>query len=543
MTEVSNGTPWRWASLLLALLVLNASLTFHNWWPTPAVRWNGELSAEAAAAVLMLVIAFRRSRRPAPRALRWLASLWIVLVVSRYADVTTPALYGRDVNLYWDVRYVPAVGAMLVRVASWRLVLLVAGVAVLVPMLLYAIVRPAFGRVAKGLERDDERRVLAFASAAVVLLFAAQQLAARLPRVPGFSRPVVSTYARQVELAAAAMTAARTRNIGPPRAIEADLARVQGADVFLIFIESYGAVSFDRPQFASGLTASRARFAQDIRSTGRDAVSTFVESPTFGGNSWLAHVSLLSGVEVRDQGTNVELMAQKRDTMVTAFNRQGYRTLAVMPGLHESWPEGQFYGFNEIYDETRLNYLGPPFGWWTVPDQFVIAKLDALAEAAKPRVPVFAFFPTTNTHTPFSPTPPYQPDWPRVLTDAPFPDAELARVWQQVPDWLDLGPDYVRAVAYTYETLGGYLRLRRDKDFVMILLGDHQPPAVVSGEGASWEVPVHVITSRRAILDALVARGFTPGLSPRHPATSKMHALLPVLLSALSGSPTTPRTP
>jgi hypothetical protein len=173
----------------------------------------------------------------------------------------------------------------------------------------------------------------------------------------------------------------------------------------------------------------------------------------------------------------------------------------------------------------------------------VIAKLDALAAAAKPRVPVFAFFPTTNTHTPFSPTPPYQPDWPRVLTDAPFPDAELARVWQQVPDWLDLGPDYVRAVAYTYETLGGYLRLRRDKDFVMILLGDHQPPAVVSGEGASWEVPVHVITSRRAILDALVARGFTPGLSPRHPATSKMHALLPVLLSALSGSPTTPRTP
>src|SRR5262249_20927152 len=159
----------------------------------------------------------------------------------------------------------------------------------------------------------------------------------------------------------------------PPLAIQADLAAVRGADVFLIFIESYGAVSFDRPEFASVLAGSRARLVEDIQSTGRDVVSTFVESPTFGGNSWLAHVSLLSGAEVRDEDQNVELMAQGRDPMATAFTREGYRTLAVMPGLHESWPEGQFYGFNEIYGEPRLDYLGPPFGWWSVPDQFVIA--------------------------------------------------------------------------------------------------------------------------------------------------------------------------
>ena len=100
-------------------------------------------------------------------------------------------------------------------------------------------------------------------------------------------------------------------------------------------------------------------------------MSAFVESPTFGGNSWLAHVSLLSGIEVRDEDTNVLLMAQKRDTLVTTFARRGYRTLAIMPGLQESWPEGTFYGFNDIYDGERLDYHGPPFGWWTIPDQFV----------------------------------------------------------------------------------------------------------------------------------------------------------------------------
>ena len=233
-------------------------------------------------------------------------------------------------------------------------------------------------------------------------------------------------------------------------------------------------------------------------------------------------------------------MAQKRDTLVTAFGHHGYRTLAIMPGLHQSWPEGTFYGFNEIYDEERLDYRGPPFGWWSVPDQFVIAKLDAFVSAGgtaagASHAPVFAFFPTTNTHTPFSPTPPYQPDWSRVMTEQPYDAAELQQAWEQYPDWLNLGPSYVHALSYTYETLGGYLRLRADRDFVMILLGDHQPPAVVSGEGASWEVPVHVIASRKGILDSLLAQGFGSGLIPRHPAAAHMHALLPILLAAFSG--------
>ena len=44
--------------------------------------------------------------------------------------------------------------------------------------------------------------------------------------------------------------------------------------------------------------------------------------------------------------------------------------------------------------------------------------------------------------------------------------------------------------------------------------------------------PVHVIASRRGVLDRLVARGFTAGLTPRRPSLSKMHALMPVLLDA-----------
>jgi hypothetical protein len=122
----------------------------------------------------------------------------------------------------------------------------------------------------------------------------------------------------------------------------------------------------------------------------------------------------------------------------------------------------------------------------------------------------------------------------RLLTNSPYDEPDLRNAWSALPDWLDLGPNYTRALSYVYESLGGYLRLRADRDFVMILIGDHQPPSIVSGEGATWEVPVHVIASHREVLDRLLASGFVSGLRPRHPALTRMHALGPIVLDAFS---------
>jgi hypothetical protein len=347
---------------------------------------------------------------------------------------------------------------------------------------------------------------------------------------------------RQARLLATEMTGLGATALGPSPAMDVSLANVRGADVLLIFIESYGAVSWDHASLAKPISRERARFEADIQDTGRDVVSAFVESPTFGGNSWLAHISLLSGLEIRDEDANVLLMAQKRDTLISTFARRGYRAIAMMPGLQQSWPEGIFYGFNVIYDGQHLDYKGPPFGWWTIPDQFVAARLDALELEPRSRAPVFVFFPTTGTHTPFTPTAPYQPDWGRMLTDHPYEETDIEASWSQDPDWMNLGPSYARALGATYTWLGGLLRKRADRDLVMVLIGDHQPPALVSGEGASWDVPVHGSAkratpgSRHAVLDVLRAHGFRSGLAPVHPKISKMHELVPILLDAFSGS-------
>jgi hypothetical protein len=533
---MANGMNMRWASTAFALAALNASLTFSNIWPTLAIRFSTAFSVELAVLVIALVLVQVRRGSLSPAKLRWMSVLWVALIVGRYVDVTVRSLYGREVNLYWDLKFVPDVTAMFAFVATrWQAAAIALGV-LLVPLLLYVPVRWALGRVSDAATHPRARLVLASTAGAVLLLWIAPAAGALGPEGVRFVEPVAPAYVRAMTELAYEMTGAGVRALGPAPPIRSNLSRVGRADVFLIFMESYGAVSWDRPEIAQPLAASRRRLEADIRESDRSVVSALVESTTFGGESWLAHLSLLSGTQVRDQRTNTRLMAQDRDTLVKAFGRHGYRTVAIMPGLLRSWPQGGFYGFEDIYNLTRLDYRGPPFGWWSINDQFALARVDALEVEPQPRRPLFIFFPTITTHAPFTPAPPYQKDWARVLTTNPYDQVDLDRAWSEQPDWMNLGPSYVQSLIYTHATLGGYLRLRADRDFVVILIGDHQPPSLVSGPDASWDVPVHVIAGRTPLLDRLRHHGFREGLAPHHPALARMDTLLPVLLDAFGGA-------
>ncbi len=527
---MSSWKPWTSAVLFgVALVVLNFSLTFGNTWPTPTVTWRNELSAELAVLVLVLAAAHRLGG-VSSWLLGGLSLLWAFLVAGHYVEVTAAALFGRDINLYWDLRYVPDVFALMARVAPPWLVASLGLGATVAAVAGYLTLRWAIGRVSAGLRWPKVRAAAVAAAALVLVLFAVARFGE--PDPAGFGRPVTETYAKQAWLAARAISGGVS--LPPSPSLTSGLERVRGADVLLVFLESYGAITFDRPQFAEAIAASRADLAAAVQETGRQVVSAFVESPTFGGSSWLAHISLMSGIEVRDHDTNALLMTAHRDTLVTTFARAGYRTLALMPGLTKRWPEGVFYGFDEIYGGERLGYRGPAFGWFSTPDQFTLARLDEI-EPSRPDQPRFVFFPTISTHTPFRPTPPYQADWARVLSEQPFDEDALEQSYAEPVDWLDMGPAYAEAIAYSHRSLAGYLRANRDRDVVMIVLGDHQPPALVTGEGASWDVPVHVIASRPAVLEALLARGFRPGLTPARPHLGRMHELLPILLDAFGG--------
>lgn len=416
----------RWLLTIVAVLVLNIALTFTNWWPTPAIWWEGAPSVDLAVLTLALIgiNARRPGAVPSRRLIGWLSVLWTLLAIGRYADVTATALWGRELNFFWDLRFLPDVAGLLLG-ASSRAVLLGTLATIVIAIVLAALhlsLRWAMRTLATAVSTRGGQRVLGLAAILSVLLYGAQIaglfgldfLGEERKVIP---RPVTLVYARQVRL----LTQALTRSVKLPQSppLDGDLAALKGADVFLFFLESYGAVAFDNPQFAARLLQPREHLSRAIEETGRDVVSAFVRSPTFGGSSWFAHISFLSGLKVDDPDVNALLMTEQRPTVVTNFLTRGYRTLAMMPGLWYPWPEGAFYGFQDIYNGPRLAYQGPSFGWWDMPDQFILAKLDAVETSKASRQPLFVFFPTVSTHTPFTPLPPYVADWNKMLTDRP----------------------------------------------------------------------------------------------------------------------------
>ena len=163
------------ARLAAALLILNASLTFQSLWPTPAVRWTGELSIELAVALLLAAAAtLCGAPLTSQRAVRWMTIVWLVFVLGRYGDVTAQALYGRDINLYWDLRFIPDVASMLARAMPWWLIAAAVVGTALVIALLYVVIRWAIARVVGAIQAPAVRGVLGAAAIVIVALFAVE---------------------------------------------------------------------------------------------------------------------------------------------------------------------------------------------------------------------------------------------------------------------------------------------------------------------------------------------------------------------------------
>lgn len=529
----------RWTGLVAALCLLNIALTLHNVWPTPAVRLAQpvpELSIELMLALLaVLAWAARRGALPAQLP-AVLAVAWLLLALARYLEITAPALYGRPVNLYWDLRHVANVAHMLAEAAGPALALGLLLALLVASGIAFLALRLAWRRVSAAATHATERRVLAGLASVLAVAWLAG-LAGHAP-APGwlrFSVPVTATVADQFALVTRTVADARQAPLAGGSAAEnapPSFAALAGDDVLLVFLESYGSITLDEPALAARLAGARAGVAQAVAATGRRSVSATVVAPTFGGSSWLSHLSLLSGRDVTDPGTYARIMQGSGSTLVGDFTRAGYETLALMPGLRQAWPEGAFYRFDRILGADALDYRGPEFGWWRIPDQFVLARLDAEPRAGRPR---FVFFTTISSHAPFRPTPYYQPDWTRLLGPTPF-GAEAERAIALAPDWTNLAPAYGDSIAYALQWLAGYLERQAGADLTVVVLGDHQPPAAVSGTGREWTVPAHVITRRGAVLDALLGAGFVAGLEPQSAPIGTTGGLRALLARAFSDS-------
>ena len=112
-----------------------------------------------------------------------------------------------------------------------------------------------------------------------------------------------------------------------------------------------------------------------------------------------------------------------------------------------------------------------------------------------------------------------------VFDAMPARGDSAAEVWR---DPARVRGAYGRSVAYSLDALVSFLAARRgDDDPVVVVLGDHQPASVVSGYGATHDVPVSVLARDPAVLRRIADWGWAPGLRPDPGAPGPADGVVP----------------
>ena len=290
------------------------------------------------------------------------------------------------------------------------------------------------------------------------------------------------------------------------------LTGLRGKDVLLVFVESYGRVAVQGSSFSPRIGAVLDQGTAQLRAAGFSSRSAFLTSPTFGGLSWLAHSTLQAGVRIDTQRGYDQLVHSDRLTLSQAFKRAGWRAVGAMPANKRAWPEGStFYRFDKIYDRRNVGYRGPGFGLPPMPDQYVLEALHRRELARRHRPALFAEVDLLSSHAP----------WTRIPRLIPWDDVGDGSIFDRLPargvtraSRPEARAAYARSIEYTLSTVLSFVRRYGDDDLVLVVLGDHQPATIVTGQGAGHDVPISVI--------AHDPRGAGPdrrmGLAGRHAA-------------------------
>jgi hypothetical protein len=304
------------------------------------------------------------------------------------------------------------------------------------------------------------------------------------------------------------------------RANENVLARLRDKDVLVIFVESYGRTVLDNPEYAPHIRPLLERTTGELAEKGFAVRSGFLTSPTVGGLSWLAHGTAMSGLWIDNQIRYNSLMISERPTLNRVFNQAGWRTVAVMPAITMDWPEGNYYGYDHIYDAHNLGYQGKPFNWVTMPDQYTLAAFHARELTQTSRTPVMAEIALISSHAPWTPIPELI-DWNSVGDGTVF-NTQVTSGDSPEEVWKDnarIRLQFRLSIDYALQTIASYVMNYGDDNLVVLVLGDHQPAPIVTGDSShltngTRDVPIHLIARDPKVMKAVAHWQWTHGMLP-----------------------------
>jgi len=101
--------------------------------------------------------------------------------------------------------------------------------------------------------------------------------------------------------------------------------------------------------------------------------------------------------------------------------------------------------------------------------------------------------------------------------------------------------NYGKSIAYSLDTITSFVQRYGGKNLVMIVLGDHQPLPIVSGDHSNHDVPISIIAHDPKVLKQIGSWGWNAGLQPRQNAPVwPMSAFRNKFLGAFDSHPAAP---
>ncbi|MDI6024815.1 sulfatase [Corticibacterium sp. UT-5YL-CI-8] len=532
----STASRQTWPALILFLVLglLTLALPDHPDAITPGAFLRLPLELPLIVFVLLLM-----PRQLAALVAAILSAVLLLILILKVADIATQAAFQRPFNPYLDVKMATdgwnvLSGSMGAVQAGLTLGLTLSLVAMVTTGLFWSL------RILALIPPPARRKLQALSGLVATV--------GSVIIIAGFS------FADWVDARSVNYVSTRldliSRSIADIRAFEEELAKetgpadgqglfnaVAGHDVILIFIESYGRSAVEDPRYAKTTLPRLHSIEQRLTETGLHAASGWLGSPTVGGLSWLAHGTFLSGLWIDNQARYDLLMRSKRPSLNRLFSEAGWESIAVMPAITMAWPEAAYYGYDRILAAADLGYRGLPFNWVTMPDQYTLATFERLARSPSRASgkPLMAEIALISSHAPWTPVP--KPVGWEDVGDGTIFNAQAVAGDPPAVVWSDpeqVREHYIATIDYSLLTLGDYIA-RFGGDALFILVGDHQPASIITGPNASRDVPIHLVSNDRTLIERFQANGFNAGMLPlretRARPMSDMFALLIDLLA------------
>ena len=512
--ETGNGPVLR---LIAIVLLLNAFLLALAL-PRAGGVGSDWLALEALiAGGLFCLLAKRRWAR----LWAWLVgALVALLALLAFFDGVARLAVNRPLNLYLDWPHVVSIYHLITGNLSLPaalagtvvLVVLVIGIAWTITALLQHLSVAGSGA---GAARGVAATMLILSVAVVILGPAAREpLRASTPAITLVTDQIQQGRRTHAELAAFDEQLATGKDPVTP------LAGLGDTDVILGLLESYGASAVFDERYAREILPRLAAMEAGITANDLHMVSGTINAPIFGGQSWLAHGTLLSGLWIDSHPRYERLLDSDRNNLVREFNATGHETMTLMPANVQPWPEGTWFGYDRYFDARALNYAGPSLNWVTMPDQYVWSHFQDQIRSSID-APIFAKIVLVSSHAPWVPVLPVIDDWDTIG------DGRLFEQWADEADspqevWSDperIRDHFARSVGYAVDVAAAYAERYVDDDTLLILMGDHQPAPIITGADASPAVPVHIISGNPQLLEPFRRHGFVDGAMPatEHP--------------------------